>query len=167
MPTASVIWSYEDGPRPDPPYIAMKLTDVRTIGHDWTTREDAEAPAPGAEVLFRHRGARIVALELQCFTVKAGGAGGAGGILSDAVAALAVHVNALDLAGIGIGNIGPIRALDSRRGSLFEPRAVVEIDLHLASELESYSGYIEHVQLAVEVATLLETEIWLPDAPAP
>jgi hypothetical protein len=141
LPVGSVIWAYQGGPRPQPPYLALSLTDVRQIGHDWADREDE----PGGIKLL-HRGPRMATLDLQLF----------GGVhpvaqLADTLSALGPFADELDHAGIGIGDTAPVQLVAGRVNTLLEPRAVASVELHLFSELESYAEYIARVEGAVEV----------------
>lgn len=154
LPVGKVIWTYpggtEGGPRPEPPYLAMSLTNVRPMGQAWKEQSDVVTD-DGPQLRVRHRCAHMATLDLQLFADQGSGEEGAVARLHDAVAALDVHVEALNDAGIGIGEIGPIRLVAGRVNQLLEPRAVGEVELHLGSELESYVDYIERVMGTVEI----------------
>lgn len=168
----NVIWSYHGGPRPSAPYIAMSISSVATVGRDWVVYEEAEAPAENATLKRTARGMRTATLSLQCFGTDAQG-DTASPLLADVIAHLELWAYDLDLAGVGLGSIGPIRLLEGRRGSILEPRALVEVELHLASEVFDYINDIGYVQLTSHVmeqdgVTEVEsTEQWIPTEPPP
>lgn len=169
LAAAAVIWSYPKGggPRPTPPYLALSFASVRSVGHDWTDREIVAEPEEGREIRLVHRGPRVATLSLQLFADEATGETGAMSRLHDTLAALDVHVDTLDAAGIGIGDIGPVQLVAGRVNTLLEPRAVAEVELHLESELERYATYIERIEASLELEPLDEIAVELVIDPPP
>jgi len=108
---------------------------------------------PGAEVIQKLRGPRQAMLTLQCFAGAPTGGAPTGttspfSILNDAITSYALESrsNALNAAGIGIGHVESIKAIDGIVNTTrFEPRAVATVFLHLASELVETSTYIQTV----------------------
>ena len=108
---------------------------------------------PGAEVIQKLRGPRQAMLTLQCFAGAPTGGAPTGttspfSILNDAITSYALESrsNALNAAGIGIGHVESIKAIDGIVNTTrFEPRAIATILLHLASELVETSTYIQTV----------------------
>lgn len=165
LAASAVIWGYTGAPRPTAPYIAMSLDTLGQIGHDWVVYDDAPAPVlDGAELRARARGHRTARLQLQCFAVE-GSEHAAVALLDRALTGLSLYATALDAAGVGLGDVSPIQLVEGRRGSLLEPRAITDVGLHLASELEGRETYIERVQITLDVPTVGEVETWIPDAP--
>jgi hypothetical protein len=151
--------------RPAPPYITMQLDVVLPVGHDWRTVRDADNPQPGAELDIIWQGHRTSRLELQCFSVE--GAGNAPlRTLVDVIDALSLHIDDLDAAGVGIGEIGPARLLSGRSGGILEPRSVVELSLHFASEVVGQTTYVERMNITATEPTIGEVaNFWVPDPP--
>lgn len=145
LAATSVIWTYQGGPRPAPPYLALQLTDVRPVG--WASREEEDA---GEEIKLIHRLPHTATLELQLFADKSTNPVAR---LHDAIAALDIpdHIDALDAAGVGIGESGPIRLVAGRVNTLLEPRAVGEVTLHIESVVESFVDYIARVTGTIEL----------------
>lgn len=155
-------WSYELKPRPHVAFASLTLTDIRTIGHDWLVFDDAPSPAPGEELRMRARGVRTATFEVQL--VPDGGVEAMRRAALDLVASVPLNVFTLDEAGIAIQNIGPVVIVQGERGTIMEPRAVVEFTLGLASELEARTTYIERVQIHTAP---LDGDVWVPSPPTP
>jgi hypothetical protein len=158
----NVAWSYELKPRPHVPFASLTLSDIRTIGHDWMITDDAPLPAPGEELRIRARGVRSASFEVQL--VPDGAVELMRRAAVDLVASVPLFVFTLDEAGIAIEDIGPVRVLTGDRGSILEPRAIVEFRIGLASELESRTTYIERVNIK---SAPLGIDLWIPDPPPP
>lgn len=157
-----VIWVDQGGPRPVGTYIAMRLTSLRQVSDDWTVTEEADDPQPGAELARHARGHRVVTLGLQCFA----DATAAAKVLADVIAAIPLHADALDVAGIGVGPIGTMARVDQGgAGRLLDSRAAIDVDLHLASEVSDTITNIEHVQVTLDEPTVGEIETWIPGPP--
>lgn len=138
----------------------MSFQSVNAIGDAAEIRDLPNDPDDGREIRFRLRTPQVATLELQCFADEATGEFGAVARMNDTMLALDVHAIALNEAQIGIGDVGMIRLVAGRYNTLLEPRSVCEVQLHLTAELERYVGYIEHVELTVEVESIgLEQEI--------
>jgi hypothetical protein len=148
LPEERVIWMDEAGVRPQSTYIAMRIDAVTRVGLDWLIYDDAPVPAPGEELRSRARGHRTALLHFQCFAPEGSG-GLATRVLTDVVAAIPLHVYALDEGGVGVGDASPVQYVEGPRGSILEPRAFTEVTLHLASELEARETYIERVNITV------------------
>ncbi len=162
---AAVIWGYQTGPRPQPPYVALSIVDTVGVGRDWKDRGGDPDPTLGQRRL--HRGHRVATLTVQCFAEVATGVTGAMARLTDAVAALEIHADALNTAGCGIGKTDRVRLVAGRINTQLEPRAVTEVELHLLSELESYAQYVDRVQVTTTLDDgAIEVEQWIPDPPA-
>lgn len=170
-----IIWGGERAPRPAAttqppatPWIELQFLSVRSPGLPWVEREEIPADPPEfplPRLLMRRRNQAEARLQLTCF----GPGRDSMRLLHDVVS---THSEDLDLAGVGIGEVGEVTLLPGLRSGLFEPRAVVEIQLHLSAELtQTYDDYIQHVQLTVEVADpsggppIHEEELWIPDPP--
>lgn len=144
----NVIWSHELGPRPDAPYVSLLVNVFRPIGHDWLDVYDTVDPDPGEEITLRARGHRYCTLSIQCFAAFGNmiGNSGAVAILSDIISGLKLHRYALTRAGVGMAGFGPVATIgNARLGTELEPRAAVEAQFHLASEVTGFETYIEKV----------------------
>lgn len=149
---ANVIWEDERGPTPEGTYISMELDLTRQFGHDWTEIADAEDPVPGADLQFSAVGARTAQLRLQCFAgcdrwITARPVERLGDILS--ARSLPSQRIALRQAGIGFGPISAVQSVQFQRagGSLFEPRAIVTMELHLVSRVSELGTWIEKTEI--------------------
>lgn len=146
-----VIWTPESagetGPVPTDTYIAMRLRELRRVSSDWMLTERFEDT-------FTHRvaGARQATLELTCFAGAAGGVLRASGVLDRLLTSIRLpSVAALLHAGnIGIGTRGPIRVVNGARSGMFDPRAIVEIELHLVAEMSESGAAIERLRVTNE-----------------
>lgn len=162
-----VIWMDEAGVRPQSTYIAMRIDAITRSGIDWIVYDDAPDPAPGAELRARARGHRSALLHVQCFAPEGSG-GYAMQVLTDVVAAIPLHVYALDEGGVGVGDATPVQYIEGVRGSILEPRAFTDVTLHLASELEARETYIERANITVTPENPAGVELdsvnfWIPE----
>ena len=122
---------------------------------------------PGAEVLSRLRGPRQAILTLQCFAGAPTGGAPTGAtspiaILHDAISSyrLESRETALTAAGIGIGWVESIQSIDGIVNTVrFEPRAIAQVHLHLASEIIETSTYIQIVNATDQIPGPLVTVI--------
>jgi len=156
-----VVWSGQQAPRVEGPWMDIRITSIRPIGKDFRSIEDASLPVvPGQEIVVKTRGAREMRVGLRCFASPTGV--DPQFILNDVVARSqqTSQVLALNAAGIGLAAWGPIQDIDGVvGGTLFEPRSIVEMRSFLASEVEEYSTYIERVELTVNLDAFTETVI--------
>jgi hypothetical protein len=173
LASTAVVWADQPGIRPEKPFISMMLDDVEAQGHDWRVYDDAPDPEPGAELRVRARGMRTARLQLQCFPADLHGddstktVNSASKTLADVISYLPLAEYDLDLAGIGIGSTAPVKTIQGRRGGILEPQAMVELTIHLASELEARHTYVERVQVFInETSIPVASQVWIPDAPA-
>jgi hypothetical protein len=164
-----VIWAQQAGPRPEGPYVSLRLITVQPLGQDWSDSADADDPQPGAEIAFRTRGVREAQLSVQCFAGVDGNATGGATPLARLMAMVAIarapfQQTALNAAGIGVASFGPVQSIDAVLGSsVFEPRAVMDVRLFLAAEVVTVGTYVEFV----EIANLnTGTNTWVPEEPA-
>lgn len=159
-------WSHYSKPRPQTPYASLTISEVETIGHDWKVTEDNPSPTPGQELIVKARGDRraIFGVQILADVDSDDGVEAARRMAVDLVGSVAIAAYDLDLAGVGLANVGKITVVGPMRNGLLEPRAVVEFTLNLASELESFITYIERVQLIVNPPN---QEVWIPSPPPP
>lgn len=143
-------WSQQNADRPAAPYIAMRLTGITKSGSDWNTAVDNPSPSAGEEITVYTRGPREATLEVQCFSVDGFGAASALAYLTKVATAMgkgSVRA-ALDAAGVGIGNVTPVQSIDGFIGdTIFEPRAIMSVNLFLAEETSENTTYIETVEV--------------------
>jgi hypothetical protein len=155
LDASKVIWSQQGGERPKAPYISLRIRSIRQIGQDWLKIQDATAPVTaGSEIKHLAQGQREVGLSLQCFASTAQSGMAAASLLESARASArlpTIH-QALSDAGVGILQSEPVQSIDGFLGdSQFEPRAVLELRLMLASEVSEFSTYIETVEIENEI----------------
>lgn len=143
-----VIWS-DLGPIPAGTYIAMRLKGSRTVSDDWITPRKTDDD----QIVYHIRGTRHPTLELTCFAGATTGALRCEWILNRVIAMASdpdIRSN-LNESGVGLGAFGPIRTMDGMRSQMFDPRAIVEIPLHMGIDLARPGAAIEHVELGVTI----------------
>lgn len=163
----AIYWIRQGNARPPtpvaPPYITMAFTRIRRMGADgklYTKDEDEVV----TETIY---GPRVCRLELQCFGLDDVKGTRAGGYLDTAITALGLDVNrsAFRAANIAVGPITEIITLP--RAEDFEPRAVVELDIHVSAEVSGPAYEIKYVEMVDE--TMGEgpeaSVFWVPEEP--
>ena len=149
LPGTQVIWSEQNGPRPNTPFIAMSIAEVRQIGIGWV---DGQYAASTYTALSR--GVRECTLRLQCF-----GASPVGDQSPRAILELVQTRGNLDslhsglmAAGIGMSRFEPMIVLGAELNQVvFEPRAIINAHFFLAAEETETSNYIETVEITDEI----------------
>lgn len=161
LAAAQVIWADQRGKQPSGCYIAMRIENEREFGADWEeTSTLAQSDDDDVEVAVH--GVRVATLVLECFA--------AGDPWSTAkperrlrsvltARRLPTVRFALRAANVGIGPVAPVQTLAIERAQLFEPRARVEVTLHLASVAAERSTWIETVKILPEVDGIQQPEI--------
>lgn len=151
----NVFWSQAGRPRPSGRYVELRARRVGVVGRDWVDASTTDTPDPGEEVTHTVRGAREIAVEMQCFEgIGTSTADTPADYLERALLAarLPSRVAAFAVAGIGLGKVGPVLAMDGDLGfSVFEPRAVVEVRFHATSEVTELGTSIETVEVTNEI----------------
>lgn len=151
---ARILWSRQGSigasrPEGDGAWISISRTDVRGGGVDWTTHRASPAPVTaGAEITYYTQGTRTVTLSIQCYGGAATGDGSPEALLDRAKLLLQSPAwkVARKAAGFGIGDIRGPRALDGMRTPVvIEPRAILELEAHLATEVTSTGTAIDTV----------------------
>lgn len=123
----------------------------------------------GQEIKKTAQGYREIRCELQCFAPEKTGTL-AMAIMSNVVSSLPFYTQALDDAGVGINDLGDlvsvesaVRAKDSKRGQILEPRTVWELTFYVASHLEAYESFVERVSVTVhETSTNTTFDVQAP-----
>lgn len=106
----------------------------------------------GAELNRRAQGIRKVTLTLQCFGTSGIGGQGADQLLDAVVSAYPLRQPQLVAAGVGVLQLGQVKATDGVISTVvFEPRAMLDITLCLASEVVVPDTYIERVRITPTV----------------
>lgn len=158
-----VLW---EGRHPYPPgtWILMRVSGSRDFGAPWVDR----ARSGDDDVEYTARGLRAVTLELQCIAGAEGGETSCVALLEQVIQKriLPSHRAGLSAAGVGVGACGAARWLDAKRDELFEPRAVVEVELNLASEVSEIGPAINHVNVEGSAGDA-DVNVWTPSAPPP
>jgi hypothetical protein len=151
LPASSVRWAGQDGPRAAAPYIVLRVTGLRPMGMDWLTVQDADTPAPGAEIEHLVRGPRTATLRITAFGAAVGANAPEAlleGIMSSRFSP--VRAAALYAGGVGVAGFGAVVAMDGMLNGLFEPRAVLDARIVLSSEVVETSTYIETAEITNE-----------------
>lgn len=157
-----VLWEGRH-PYPSGTWILMRVVGSRDFGAPWVDRK-----ASGDDVEFTARALREARLELQCIAGDEGGEASCVALLEAVInkRMLPSHRTALSAAHVGLGSAGAVRWVAAGREALFEPRAIVEIAINLASEASETGPAIKHVQVEGTVDGNVTT-FWTPDPPPP
>lgn len=150
-----VFWSQAGRPRPSGRYVEIRARRVNGVGRDWVDASTTPGAPAGDEVTHTARGAREVVIEMQCFE-------GIGNSTADSpvdvlervllAARLPSQAAAFKAAGIGLGAVGGVLALDGDLGfTVFEPRAVVEARFHATASATELGTSIESVQVTNQI----------------
>jgi hypothetical protein len=122
----------------------------------------AESTRQGTELVRAQMGHRQVTLRIQVFA--ADGSGLAALAACENVKGSAdLHAEDVDAAGAGIGTIGDATLVPGHRGGILEPRALMTIGLHVASQLEDFVTYIERLQIGSTALGI--PPAWVPGPP--
>lgn len=159
LPAGQVIWATQGGGGQTPTgmYISMRIIAVDVVSDDWILSK-----ASGAAVVHSVRGTRNPMLEITCFAGPNYGAGRAELVLARVPAAIRLPsiANRLRRADVSVGTVGKIRAVNGTRSGMFDPRAIVEIELHTTIELVEQGQSIETVTASMPgERTLVVTRI--------
>lgn len=150
LSASAVLWAQQAAPEGAAAYATIRPMALQRIGQDWIDVTDAAVPAAGAEIKHNARGVRVLTLVV---TVYKGGHRGTTSPLARAegfvaAARLPLRREALNAAGVGVGSFGPVQSIDGVVGlTTFEPRAMVEARLNLASEVSELGTYIESCEI--------------------
>lgn len=147
LAAGKVIWAKDKGPRPAAPYIALSTT-VRTIGRPWVDVRDADAPAPGAEIIRTVRSTKKLTLQVQCFDGDASGDASSMALVNNVTdyAGLPSQKALFVAAGWAPTTFEPVLDFSAvRGGAVFEPRSVMTCHGYITGELSETGTYIEKV----------------------
>lgn len=139
----------------------IDITGAGTGTH--TLSDTSETRRVGQEVTHTATGTRRATLTLQAFGGAGTGDSSPAAVLDtvQSKARLPTARDALLAAGIGIGSFGPVQSIDGVLGTtLFDPRAILAVELHLTSQVSEFSTFIERVQLENEdTGSTFEVEV--------
>src|SRR6185312_15668994 len=136
----SVYWKYGKVARQPAPFIELGIIEIEQPAHDYITKEYIPGNPNGSQLKRTAKGLRICTLEMQCFAPE-GSTFQASQILTDVQAALSLYTQPLNIAGVGMSDVGvatttsSVKILEGRRGSILEPRAICEMSFFTNSEL--------------------------------
>lgn len=150
-----IIWSEQNGPRPDTPYVTLLFIGNRQVGVDWTEIEDVSDPDPGEEIRHKVRGKRVATLSVQCFGGDATGTSAPDELLEGmrSSARLPSVAASLVAVGLGVGEMGPVqRAGAVRQETVFEPRATMDVMLFVGAEVEELGTYISNAEVENQIS---------------
>ncbi len=164
-----VLWEGRH-PYPSGPWILMRVRASGTFGRPWLSREASGVD----EIEYKAQGLDQATLQLQLIDGDEGGETACVALLKTVLRKRILPSFALALSAGGIGFLreGSVQwaAGSTAGGEIFEPRAVVDIELTLASEVSEVGPAIKHVEVEAEVThagVIVATETtWVPDPPA-
>lgn len=153
---ADVLWTDYEQPRPSGAYLALRLSNMRSIGQDWYEVADSDDPTPavGEEIVTTVWGKRAATLTLQAIAGDATGAASSSEVLETVRtrSRLPSVRTALNLAGVGIATFGPVQTVSGTlSASAFEPRAIMAVELNLTATAAEFSTFIETVGITNEI----------------
>jgi hypothetical protein len=110
----------------------------------------------GSELLAKSRGMRKTTITVQIFGGGGEGSTSPEAMLDAVVARLPRQASTLRAAGVGVMNVGAVRAIGGGGGgvvdsAVFEPRAILDVTLSLKSEVQDPETFIEQVQVTPTV----------------
>jgi hypothetical protein len=155
LPDNQVYWKYGKMARQPSPSIELCITDVEPIAHDYITKDFIPGNPNGSQLKRTAKGIRECTLEMQCFAPE-GSVHQASKVLSNATGALALYTQPLNIAGVGMSDLGVatmtsgVKILEGRRGSILEPRAISQMSFYVNSAMSDFTTYIETVQVAIK-----------------
>jgi hypothetical protein len=125
--------------------------DLTSVGSGTNTLVSTSATThAGRELTRGARGMRVATMSIQCFGVAPQGSSSAMAIMNDVVAAVALPAvkYALRQAGVGIAQFGTVTSIGQTVSeTVFEPRSLVEVTFHLASNVEEVGTYIQRAEI--------------------
>lgn len=141
-----VIWAGERGAGPAPAgtYISLRFIASNRVSMDWIKAERA-----GSSVIFHVRGTRHPTLEITCSAGANYGSRRAEQIIERVLTAIKLPsvAKSLRAGGVGVGTRGPVRVVPGIRSQMLDPRAIVEVGLHIMIDISEHGSSIEHVGL--------------------
>lgn len=138
--TIQLATTFQNAWVPTPVAVTSAGTGVVQVVSVAATRRGA------SPLLALSRGMRRVTLTIQAFASAATGATGAAQLLDQFVSSLPRQRAALVAAGVGVLSCGPVRSTEGVVSStILEPRAILDVVLSLASEVQDPEQSIEHV----------------------
>lgn len=143
-------WEGQKAPAPSGSYISLKFTGEVRRGRDWLFYELDEDADPGEEIIHSAQGPRKFTLTVQAFTEgDAVGNTSAEAYLQDMKTALRFDSNTEAMRAVGIsiipGNVQNVGG--TLNWSTFEPRAVMDCQVHTTATLTETSTYISNVEI--------------------
>jgi len=173
LAATSVVWADQRAPQaPVGIYIELRASEPVPFGEDWDDIEEVDG-APAAPALnLRHqmRGVRVSLLEIACYPHGAKWSEARPAWRLNQILAgrnLPLRAQALRTGGIGFGRPGKIMDLNLERSTIFEPRSIVEIPMHLLSEVTELGNSIDRVEVEIGIghgaADQLEDQIAFDD----
>lgn len=151
----------------------IDLTDAGTGTHKLVDTDDTVAA--GKEILHVVRANYQATLTMQCYadppTGEDGGPDGVDEPLSPVAVLQAVTMSsmlpsvryALEAAGIGIIEVGPVRAIGEQiEMAVFEPRAVVDVTIWMVAQVSETGGIIASTDVTLQIDGLPDSTVNIP-----
>lgn len=154
LPPASVIFAHQDGVTPLPgPAAVISLGDLLPVGIDelsWTFESGAPA---GQEIVFATNGQRVFTTEVTLYAPDATGDAGARALAAKCQAGLRLPSvrSALNAAGLGVLQEGPVRWAPRLDGTAWLGQAMLEVQFCARQTATERTGYISSYEGSITV----------------
>lgn len=144
LAASQVIWAESRGPIPTGTYISLRLLTTKQISSDWLVSREV-----AGQIVHHVRGTRHPTLEMTCFAGGHTGSTRAQQVLQRVLTSIKLPtVAAILRAGdVGIGTRGQVRTVQGVRSAMFDPRAIVEVGLHLVTDISEPGSSIDTVEV--------------------
>lgn len=148
LPAASVIFAHQNGVSPTPgPAAVISMGDLQQVGVDELRWDFDPSQANGQEIGFRTNGQRTLGVEVTFFAPDATGDAGARAVAAACQAALRLPGvrYALNQAGLGVMQEGPVRWAPRLDGTAWLGQAMLEVQFSVRQSAVERTGYIDTV----------------------
>jgi hypothetical protein len=146
LPASQIIWASagNGGPSPTGLYISMRVIDVDQVSDDWLIPR-----REGGGIVHHVRGTRHPMLELRCFAGESTGARRAELVLARVMASVMLPsvAKALRIGQVGVGTSGKVRVMPGSRSGMWDPLALVEVQLHITIDVSEPGGEFTSVDV--------------------
>lgn len=145
---AHVIWADQSGPRPDAPFIDLRIGTTIPLGAIDELSDNTDLTRdPGSEVELRATCVQEFHLTVRCFTAATLDDSAATALLGRARLALTLPSirDALETAGVTIFDRGEVQNVSVLKDVKFEGRAMLDVGCYTLEAVSEFVGYIDEV----------------------